>query len=93
MTGEEHTGSAVATTVEKKGPKIFVLAKSRHYGHELSFEKYSNCGWHNQLHFSNGGLSVNLLKLDMARKSEVKKTLSAYKSIGALADAHRIRLD
>jgi hypothetical protein len=25
--------------------KIFVVAKSRHYGHDLSFEKYSNCGW------------------------------------------------
>jgi hypothetical protein len=28
-----------------RAPKVYVVAKSRHYGHELSFEKYSNCGW------------------------------------------------
>lgn len=41
-----------------------MVAKARHYGHDLSFEKYSNCGWKSELHFSNGGLSVNLLKLE-----------------------------
>ena len=45
-------------------PHVFVVVKSRHYGHELSFEKFSNCGWENNLHFNNGGLSVNLLKMD-----------------------------
>ena len=58
------------------------MAKSRHYGHDLSFEKYSNCGWKKELHFSNGGMSVNLLKLDMNKQSSVKQTLSAYQSIG-----------
>lgn len=37
----------VVKSDESSLPKIFVVAKSRHYGHELSFEKYSNQGWHN----------------------------------------------
>ena len=50
----------------------------------MSFEKYSNCGWDHVLHFSNGGISVNLLKLDMDKKSEVKQTISAYKEMDRL---------
>jgi hypothetical protein len=57
---------------------VYILAKSHHYGHELSFQKFSNCGWENQLHFSNGGLSVNLLKLNQTKVSEVKNVISAY---------------
>ena len=63
-----------------KAPKVFVVAKSRHYGHELSFEKFSNCGWSNELHFSNGGLSVNLLKMDKGKLSKVKHTISGPKN-------------
>jgi len=62
----------------------YIVARSTHYGHEMSFEKYSNCGWDNVLHFSNGGMSVNLLKLDMDKKSEVKQTISAYKEMDRL---------
>lgn len=64
-------------------PRVFVLAKSRHFGHELSFEKFSNCAWKNSLHFNNGGLAVNLLKLAQKSKlSPVKQTISAYKQLG-----------
>ncbi|CDW76469.1 UNKNOWN [Stylonychia lemnae] len=62
----------------------FVLAQSHHYGHKLSFEKFSNCGWSKELNFSNGGLSVHLLKFDMSQVSEVKQTLQAYKEIAAM---------
>ena len=48
---------------------VYVVAQSQHYGHEMSFEKYSNCGWDRPLHFSNGGLSVNLLRYNMTKKS------------------------
>lgn len=58
-----------------------MVAKSRHWGHDLSFEKFSNCGWHNNLHFSNGGLSVNLLRMDPAKLSKVKHTIAAYQSV------------
>jgi hypothetical protein len=59
------------------------VAKSRHYGHELSFEKFSNCGWSNELHFNNGGLSVNLLKMDPSKLSKTRHTLAAYQSTAA----------
>jgi hypothetical protein len=67
----------------------YIVAKSTHYGHELSFEKFSNCGWQNALHFSNGGLSVNLLRFNMNKKSSVKRTISAYKEIDAFASRSR----
>ena len=69
---------AVASTTESSDPHVFVVAKSRHYGHELSFEKFSNCGWDTKLHFNNGGLSVNLLQMDYSKLSKVRHTLSAY---------------
>ena len=47
LTGEEPVATTTVSQAVRKGPSIFVLAKSRHFGHELSFEKYSNCGWHN----------------------------------------------
>lgn len=56
--------SLVSESAKLSEPKVFVVAKSRHYGHELSFEKFSNCGWESKLHFNNGGLAVNLLELD-----------------------------
>jgi hypothetical protein len=62
----------------------YIVARSTHYGHEMSFEKYSNCGWDNVLHFSNGGISANLLKLDMDKKSKVKQVISAYKEMDRL---------
>ena len=49
---------------------VFILAKSHHYGHELAFQKYAGAyngkgaGWASALHFSNGGLSVDLLRMD-----------------------------
>ena len=60
----------------------YVLAKSHHYGHQESFQKFSNApGWANILHFSNGGLSVDLLRLDKKRESRAKATLQAYMDI------------
>ena len=56
----------------------------------MSFEKYSNCGWHNILHFANGGISVNLLRFDMARKSKVKHVIGAYKDMNRLESGNRI---
>ena len=50
----------------------FIVAKSTHYGHSLSFEKYSNSGWDKLLHFKNGGINVNLMKLDKSKISRVK---------------------
>lgn len=64
----------------------YVLARSTHFGHELSFEKYSNSGWQNMLHFSNGGISVNLLRFDMTRKSKVKHVIGAYKDMDRLSE-------
>lgn len=80
------TEETKAITLAKKeesirAPKVFVVAKSRHYGHDLSFEKYSNCGWQSQLHFSNGGLAVNLLRMDPGKLNRTRHTLSAYQSI------------
>jgi hypothetical protein len=49
----------------------------------LSFEKFSNCGWDKLLVFSNGGIGVHLLKMDMSKVSQVKQTVEAYKEIGA----------
>lgn len=66
---------------------VYILARSVHYGHEMSFEKFSNCGWQNTLHFSNGGISVNLLKFDMDRKSKVKHVIGAYKDMQRIDDA------
>ena len=63
---------------------IYIVARSTHYGHEMSFEKFSNCGWENVLHFSNGGISANLLRFDMDRKSKVKHVISAYKEMDRL---------
>lgn len=51
---------------------VYILAKSHHYGHELSFQKYAGGGWANILHFSNGGLSVDLLRMDQSRISKSK---------------------
>jgi len=62
----------------------YILARSTHFGHEMSFEKHSNCGWQNVLHFSNGGINVNLLRFDMARKSQVKNVIAAYKDMDRL---------
>jgi hypothetical protein len=61
----------------------YVLAQAHHYGHKLSFEKFSNCGWDKLLVFNNGGLGVHLLKLDMSKVSEVKQTMQAYQELGA----------
>lgn len=75
----ENSDEALAiTTSPSNEPHVFVVAKSRHYGHELSFEKFSNCGWDTKLHFNNGGLSVNLLQMDYSKLSKVRHTLSAY---------------
>lgn len=71
---------AVAGFSADSEPHVFVVAKSRHYGHELSFEKFSNCGWESKLHFNNGGLAVNLLQMDYSKLSKVRHTLSAYQS-------------
>lgn len=60
-----QANDSVSTEVKDLGLEhVYILAKSHHYGHELSFQKFSNCGWENTLHFSNGGLSVNLMKLN-----------------------------
>ena len=59
----------------------FVLAQAHHYGHKLSFEKFSNCGWSKEIAFTNGGIGVHLLKLDMSQVSQVKQTMAAYKEI------------
>lgn len=62
----------------------YVVAQAHHYGHKLSFEKFSNCGWSKELNFVNGGIGVHLLKLDMSQISESKQTVDAYKEISAL---------
>ena len=54
------------------------MSQSLHYGHPLSFPKYSNQGWEPMLHFSNGGLSVNLLKWNRHRQSKTRNMLEAY---------------
>ena len=59
----------------------YILAQAHHFGHKLSFEKFSNCGWDKVLVFSNGGIGVHLLKMDMSQVSEVKQTLEAYKEL------------
>lgn len=69
----------------RKLEQVYIVARSTHYGHEMNFEKFSNCGWRNTLHFSNGGISVNLLRYDMERKSKVKRVISAYKDLDRLA--------
>ena len=77
----DTTKTVVKAADESTLARVYVVAKSRHYGHDLSFEKFTNCGWHSQLHFNNGGLAVNLLRLDPGKLSKVKHTLSAYQSI------------
>lgn len=74
----EEKGISTNVATNPNAPHVFVVAKSRHYGHDLSFEKFSNCGWSNELHFNNGGLSVNLLKMDPTKLSKTRHTLSAY---------------
>jgi hypothetical protein len=56
----------------------FVVSQAHHYGHSLSFEKYSNLGWEKLLHFSNGGINVNLLKWDQEKLSKSRQRLEAY---------------
>lgn len=58
-----------------------MLAQAHHYGHKLSFEKFSNCGWKKEIAFDNGGIGVHLLRLDMSQVSEIKQTLHAYQSL------------
>ena len=65
--------------LQKNG--TFIVSQAHHYGHELSFPKYSNLGWDHLLHFSNGGINVNLLKWDQYKLSKQKKILSAYEDI------------
>lgn len=79
-------GSLTVAPIHSTDPHIFVVAKSRHYGHELSFEKFSNCGWDNKLHFNNGGLAVNLLQMDYSKLSKVRHTLSAYQSLSGSSE-------
>lgn len=64
----------------------YVVAQAHHYGHKLSFEKFSNCGWGKELAFVNGGIGVHLLKLDMSKLSESRQTIDAYKEIDQLPD-------
>jgi hypothetical protein len=61
----------------------YVVAQAHHYGHKLSFQKFSNCGWHNRLFFSNGGLNVYLHQLDMSSISETKQTVQVYKELAS----------
>jgi len=56
----------------------FVVSQKHQYRHPLSFEKYSNCGWHSILDFNNGGVNVFLNKLDHSRMSQAKQTVKAY---------------
>ena len=63
------------------------MAQSVHYGHQASFVKYSNQGWDPLLHFSNGGLNVNLLKWNRKKINKERASIEAYHSmdrIGAL---------
>ena len=53
----------------KLDKNTYIVAKSTHYGHKLSFEKYTNSGWDKIMHFNNGGLNVNLLRLDKSKFS------------------------
>ena len=64
----------------------YVVAQAHHYGHKLSFEKFSNCGWSKELTFVNGGIGVHLLKLDASKVSESKQTLEAYKEIDRIGE-------
>ena len=64
--------------------QVFVVAQAHHFGHNLSFEKYSNVGWENVLHFNNGGLSVNLLKWNQKRISTVRTQIQAYSEMDKL---------
>ena len=62
----------------------YVLAQSTHYGHDLSFKKYSNLPFSSALHFSNGGISVDLLRMDGTRVSKTKQTLNAYQQMALI---------
>ena len=85
---DPESSEVAAASVANHLEHVYIVARSRHYGHELSFEKFSNCGWDSALHFSNGGLNVNLLRLNMAKlrdEGNVKRTISAYKSMSRLS--------
>jgi hypothetical protein len=59
-------GRFLAKNMGNLEKNTFVVAQANHYGHKLSFEKFSNCGWGKELFFNNGGLNAYLYKLDMS---------------------------
>jgi hypothetical protein len=62
----------------------YIVAQAHHHGHDLSFEKYSNLGWEPLLHFSNGGVNVNLLKWNQQRVSKARQRLQAYDELNQI---------
>ena len=66
-----------------------MVCQSHHFGHELSFQKFSNLGWEQKLHFSNGGISVNLLKWNQFKFSATRKMLEAYQDIDMIEEGSK----
>ena len=65
-----NLGERAAQNLERNG--TFVICQSHHYGHQMSFQKYSNLGWEDLLHFSNSGINVNLVKWNQKKISKPK---------------------
>ncbi len=72
--------------LERNG--AYIVSQAHHYGHPLSFEKCSGLGWDKLLHFNNGGINVNLLKLDSKKQSYSKRVYENY--LGFEADSQAL---
>ena len=57
---------------------IYVVARKMRNSNPLSFERYSNAGWDPIMDFYNGGLNVNMLKINPQKISKATELVNAY---------------
>lgn len=71
-------GKMCASIGPQMDDNIYVVARKMRHSNPLSFEKLSNIGWDTRMDFSNGGLNVNLLKLNSMKVNKAKEIVKAY---------------
>ena len=57
---------------------IYIVARKMRNSNPLSFERYSNAGWDPIMDFYNGGLNVNMLKINPQKISKATELVNAY---------------
>lgn len=78
----QNTFRRFGKLLKEIGPEIndnaYVVCRKMRHSNPMSFEKLSNIGWDHQMDFYNGGLNVNLLKLNSSKVHKNREIIKSY---------------